>query len=258
VVNSLNNGVANANINDFSGIVISGYGVSVTGLNALNHLIAAGGGTYTCGPGNVIMDLVGGNANILGGSGIDTVIMQGQKYTPIALYSKIDNLNTITTVYTNQGVSTLTNIEYLQFEDQTVAISVGVGQNAGEAYRIYQAAFNRTPDIAGLVNWIKQLDSGVSLLSVANAFINSPEFINTYGNNVSNSAFIKALYTNVLHRLPDAGGQYYWEAALAKGLTRAELLVNFSESGENVASVASLIGQGILFPGYSPGYITYA
>jgi hypothetical protein len=203
------------------------------------------------------MDLVGGNANILGGSGINTVIMQDQKYNPTAIYTIIDNLITTTKIYTDQGVSTLTNIEYLQFDDALVAINVGVGQNAGEAYRIYQAAFNRTPDIAGLVNWIKQLDSGASLLSVANAFINSPEFINTYGNNVSNLAFIKALYANVLQRAPDVAGQNFWEAVLASGKSRAYLLENFSESMENVGNVASLIGQGIKLSGNLPDYIIY-
>ena len=61
----------------------------------------------------------------------------------------------------------------------------------------------------------------------------------------------------MLHRLPDAGGQNYWEAALAKGLTRAELLANFSESMENVGNVASIIGQGLSLTGNLPDYINY-
>ena len=245
VINTLKNCIANVDINSFGGIVISGVGVSVNGLNTNNYLIASGGGTYTCGPGNIKMALVGGNAIVQGGSGIDTVIMQGQKYTPIAMNTTINNLITTTQIYTDQGVSTMTNVEYLQFDDQTVAIGVGAGQNAGQAYRLYQSALNRTPDQGGLINWIKQLDSGASIVSVANSFINSAEFVKSYGNNLSNSALVNALYANVLHRAPDAAGANYWLAALQNSASRAEVLVNFSESAENVSNVAALIASGI-------------
>ena len=139
----------------------------------------------------------------------------------------------------------MTNVEYLQFDDQTVAIGVGAGQNAGQAYRLYQSALNRTPDQGGLINWIKQLDSGTAIVSVANSFINSAEFVKSYGNNLSNSALVNALYANVLHREPDAAGANYWLAALQNSASRAEVLVNFSESAENVSNVAALIAKGI-------------
>ena len=245
VINTLKNCIANVDINSFGGIVISGYGVSVNGLNTNNYLIAAGGGTYTCGPSNTIMALVGGNAIVQGGSGIDTVIMQGQQYTPIAMNTTLNNQITTTQIYTNQGVSTMVNVEYLRFDDQTVAIGVGAGQNAGETYRLYQAALNRTPDQGGLINWIGQLDSGASIVSVANAFINSAEFVKSYGNNLSNSALVNALYANVLHRAPDASGAAFWLAALQNSASRAEVLVNFSESAENISNVAALIAKGI-------------
>jgi hypothetical protein len=40
----------------------------------------------------------------------------------------------------------------------------------GQAYRVYQAAFNRTPDLGGLGFWIGAMDKGVSLADVANGF----------------------------------------------------------------------------------------
>jgi serralysin len=156
--------------------VIAGNGVNVTGITTNNHLIAAGNATYTFGAGNQVMDLVGGNAVIHGGAGVDTVIMQGQTYSPIAISTTTTGTVTTTQVWTDQGVSTFTNVDYLQFGNQTIAIDTGIGQNAGEAYRLYQAAFNRTPDQAGLDNWITQLDQGASLQSIAQSFINSPEF----------------------------------------------------------------------------------
>jgi len=245
IINGLSNNTATVDIAAFSGVVVSGLGVNVTGLTTSNHLIAAGNATYTFGAGNQVMDLAGGNAFITGGSGVDTVILQGETYFPLAINTVINGSNTTTQVWTSHGVSTLVNVDYLQFGNKTFAIDVGVGQNAGEAYRLYQAAFNRTPDQAGLDNWITQLDKGTSLQSIAQSFINSPEFAATYGSNLSNAAFINALYSNVLHRAPDAGGQSYWLNALNSGASRAQVLTAFSESNENVANVATLIGHGI-------------
>ena len=246
VVNSLSNASATVDISSFGGLVITGKGVNVMGLTNNNHLIASGNAMYTFGAGNQTMDLVGSNAVINGGDGIDTVIMQDQTYSPIAINTTISGSTTITQVWSGQGVSTFTNVDYLKFGNQTIAIDVGVGQNAGEAYRLYQAAFNRAPDQAGLDNWITQLDKGTSIISVANAFINSAEFGSIYGSNLSNSALVNALYSNVLHRAADASGSAYWINALNNGTSRAQVLELFSESPENVGNTASLIGQGIV------------
>jgi hypothetical protein len=183
VVNSLSNASATVDISNFGGVVIAGNGVNVIGLTTNNHLIASGNAMYTFGAGNQTMDLAGSNAVINGGDGIDTVIMQDQTYSPIAINTTMSGSTTITQVWSGQGVSTFTNVDYLKFGNQTIAIDVGVGQNAGEAYRLYQAAFNRTPDQTGLDNWITQLDQGASIISVANAFINSAEFAKAYGAN---------------------------------------------------------------------------
>ena len=118
----------------------------------------------------------------------------------------------------------------------------------GKTLGLYQAAFNRTPDQGGLINWIGQLDNGTAIVSVANAFINSAEFVKAYGNNLSNSALVNALYANVLDRAPDASGAAFWSAILEKSSSstaRAEVLVNFSESAENISNVAALIAKGI-------------
>ena len=44
---------------------------------------------------------------------------------------------------------------------------------------------------------------------------------------------MSSLYQNVLGRAPDASGLAYWSNALAGGTTRAQVLVDFSESIEN-------------------------
>jgi len=55
--------------------------------------------------------------------------------------------------------------------------SVNIGdKNRSEAYRLYQAAFNRTPDSAGLNGWTGVLDQGMTPMQVSQGFVNSPEF----------------------------------------------------------------------------------
>jgi hypothetical protein len=136
----------------------------------------------------------------------------------------------------------------LQFAD--TGLTLDLAGIPGQAYRIYQAAFNRKPDIGGLSYWIGAMDAGVTLTQVTQSFINSAEFINLYGS-PNNSDFVTLLYANVLHRLPDQGGADYWLSYLngtdAQGvtLTRADVLSFFSVSDENKANVLDSIKNGI-------------
>jgi hypothetical protein len=99
---------------------------------------------------------------------------------------------------------------------------------------LYDAAFNRSADEEGLGHWISQLArSDISLEDVANYFIESAEFQNIYGENVSNDDFIEALYENTLDRASDASGKANWLGQLASGMARSELLTAFSESQEH-------------------------
>lgn len=139
----------------------------------------------------------------------------------------------------------LESVERVAFTD--LAVALDVDQGAGEAYRIYKAAFDREPDQSGLGYWIHEMDQGASLIEVAASFIGSDEFTERYGADVADTAFIDALYTNVLARQPDSEGYTYWLNELNKGLSREKLLANFSESPENQANVAELIGEGIAY-----------
>lgn len=104
--------------------------------------------------------------------------------------------------------------------------------------RLYGAAFDRHPDGTGLVYWVRQRAGGRSITSIARAFVVSPEFRARYGT-LGDAAFVTQVYLNVLGRQPDAGGHTYWVDRLRGGLSRAELLVGFSESPENKAATAS-------------------
>ena len=68
-----------------------------------------------------------------------------------------------------------------------------------------------------------------------------------YGANSSDTQFVNLLYSHVLHRTPDAGGNAYWLNALANGNSRGAVLASFSESPENIAQTAQLIANGIQY-----------
>jgi len=88
------------------------------------------------------------------------------------------------------------------------------------------------------------LDSGWSLVSIAQNFIDSPEFARTYGS-LDDRAFVTRLYANVLHRQPDSGGLEFHINNLAGGMSRAQTLVGFSESPENQAALIGVIQGGM-------------
>jgi len=191
-----------------------------------------------------------GNDFLNGGAGRDTAIFSG----PLNNYIiSVDSTTTVRDLSAaRDGTDTLISIERIKFTDTHVALDI---ENiAGKAYRLYKAAFDRTPDLKGLGYWINDMDRGVTLETVSSGFMASDEFILRYGANVSDNDFIKLLYENVLDRQPDQTGYEYWQRDMANGMSREKMLINFSESFENKANVSELISNGIQYTKYeSPG-----
>ncbi|MRV70130.1 DUF4214 domain-containing protein [Duganella sp. FT92W] len=202
----------------------------------LNLLGGAGKDVFTPGERTVRID---------GGAGVDTVEYSGVRgaYTVAVSAGGIN-------VTDGLGVDQLTGIERLHFADGNVALDTGAAV-AGQAYRIYQAAFNRTPDAAGVGYWISVMDQGASLREVAAAFVRSEEFLARYGANPTNDEIVTRFYENVLHRAPEPGGYQYWLNVLNnKEATTAEVLAYFADGPENVAAVATVIGNGYSYIPY--------
>ena len=103
--------------------------------------------------------------------------------------------------------------------------------------RLYLAALGRGADGAGQLFHSRALLTGTSLVDDAATFVGSAEFARLYGATPSNAAFVNTLYQNVLHRGADAGGAKTWNDALAGGVSRAQVLLGFSESAENRAAL---------------------
>jgi len=214
-----------------------GGGMVLNGGPGDNYLLGGGGWDLFTGG--------GGNDTIEAGAGTDTAVFSGARET----YATAVNGTTITVADTfagRDGHDTLRDVERLKFAGN-VCVAFDTAGCAGQAYRLYQAAFDRSPDTGGLGYWITTLDKGAGLTPVAQSFVGSAEFSTRYGS-LNNDQFVNQLYLNVLDRGGDAGGLAYWTGHLnANHLVRAEVLVYFSESPENQAALIGVIQNGMVY-----------
>ncbi|WGM32720.1 DUF4214 domain-containing protein [Brevundimonas sp. NIBR11] len=118
--------------------------------------------------------------------------------------------------------------------------------------RLYDASFNRLPDVGGLRTWVERLDGGMSLLDIASAFAGSAEFQQSFGT-LTNRQFVEKMYLQSLDRLGDPLGIQGWVNALDSGMSRGQLLLIFSESAEHIALTAPLWWGGVQTQPYVSG-----
>jgi len=189
----------------------------------------------------MIVTIADDGGTINGTAGIDTAAYSGKR-ADYAIASKGGGVYTVAA----KSVETLAGVERLHFADVNVALD-GEGA-AGQAYRLYQAAFNRVPDQHGLGFWIDQMDRGMTRQKAAEYFLASPEGQKLYGAAPSNADLVNSLYHNVLHRDGEADGITFWNNALDSRLTtQAGALAFFSDSPENHAALIGVIQQGMSY-----------
>lgn len=167
-----------------------------------NDTISGGGNLYG-GGGNDLFNMagtLGGSAD--GGSGTDTL-----QIDPGLTVKQIGESRFAIAGTTSDGRAvTIAAYDMERIKVGTDVTAFDISGNAGQGYRLYQAAFARTPDTPGLSLNVNVLDKGASLHDLAASFLGSPEFTQRYGANLSNTDFVAALYQNALHRAPDAAG----------------------------------------------------
>jgi hypothetical protein len=181
-----------------------------------------------------------------GGAGVDTAIFSGKlKDYDISINQINQQITTKDHVAGRDGHDVFVNVERFKFND--VSLAFDVNGNAGQAFRLYKAALDRTPDAQGLGYWIYSLDQNVSLKTIAAGFVSSAEFLNKFYGDGSNATFVTALYNNVLDRIPEQSGYNYWVNSLNQGTSRADVLIGFSESPENYANTVNFISAGATY-----------
>ncbi|TXM68851.1 DUF4214 domain-containing protein [Methylobacterium sp. WL69] len=219
-------------------------GQVINGTEAADALHGTGGNDTINGLGG--RDVIFGNSGndlVDGGAGLDTFVAGGS----LSSYNAASQNGVLALQNKSTGeIDYLMNVERLHFTDNKV-LALDFNGNAGEAFRLYQAALDRAPESAGLKFHVDLLDRGVSLHDDAVGFINSPEFQQKYGANITNQQYITNLYENTLHRNPDAAGFAYYDNLLSSGARdRATVLINFSESPENHQQTDHQLQNGIL------------
>jgi probable HAF family extracellular repeat protein len=157
----------------------------------------------------------------------------------------------------------LNNVQALQFNDFTDIVAQVPGSTSvttGNITELYAAVFSREPDLAGLAYYQAALAASPStpLTQFAQYFLASPEYTGNSAHNYAQSAagdtqFIDDLYSNLLHRAPDAGAVPYYLAVIqpyltgltpgtaayanAETLAHAVVLTYFSQSAEFLSDV---------------------
>jgi hypothetical protein len=126
------------------------------------------------------------------------------------------------------------------FGDGAAAIYYGTDV-ANQVYRLYQATLDRAPDAVGHANWSGRIATNErTLLEVAEGFVGSPEFTAAFPADGTSKAFVRLLYENVLNNDdPDATGLARWIGDLDGGMSRAEVVLGFSQSPQFSADTAA-------------------
>ena len=218
----------------YDGSAVTGASQSVTG--------GAGSDSIVGGAGNDLISGGAGNDSIDAGAGFDIVAYAGPHTEYVT--ANAGSGFTVTGASGTEGSDALANTEELRFSDGVMRLDVG--GVPGQAYRIYQAAFDRQPDTPGLAYWVGRMDAGMNVVEVAARFIDSAEFRSLYGTQPSNADFVTRLYQNVLNRAPEPEGYNWWTGELDTGQRLPDkVLADFSESPENQLNVVGLIQDGI-------------
>ncbi|MBL8583736.1 MAG: DUF4214 domain-containing protein, partial [Rhizobiaceae bacterium] len=172
-------------------------------------------------------------------TGVDQVVYDGAR-ADFSVTEGAEGQLTVTADADATDIDTLVNVEKLTFTDGTLLFDLD-SENASFAYRIYAAAYGRTPDEAGLRFWTGVLDErgdGPPEVAdkefVASFFLTANEFTDVYGENPTNEEYINKLYQNVLHREADQDGYDFWLGKIEEGEGRDDMLIYFTDSGENL------------------------
>ncbi|MYN05839.1 NHL domain-containing protein [Pseudoduganella aquatica] len=213
-------------------------------------LSACGGGTSDTAEAPAARQRLGGA--VAGTAAASTLSIYG----PSTNYSitQQNGVYTVTHLAGAEPVRTLADGSRIQFSDTSIALDTG--GIPGQVYRIYQAAFNRTPDAAGLGYWMSQMDQGASQIDVASAFIRSGEFIALYGADPDPQTLVSKIYFNVLHRAPEKAGLDYWVGVLLAGAARGDVLSAIAQSKENQDLLAPAMANGIRYTASYPASIS--
>ena len=239
-------------------------------LGAEDDRLFGGGGNDVVGSagGDDYLDGGSGNDTVVGGIGNDTLVggagddvLQGGRSDAGAWKFYLGADGKLTATH-QTAVFAPTQAEIVPVSELNGAAPglAFAGAQAGELKNLallYQAAFERAPDLDGLNFYVGR---GAAIEAVAQGFVQSKEWRDAGYDKLGDSAFVDHLYQHVLQRAPDQAGMAYWLGKLGAAggavpaLDRAGLLLAFALSAEHQAlsakagplqvASATLAGEG--------------
>lgn len=193
--------------------------------------------------GNDLFHAGRGNDALDGGRGLNHALFSGDYADYVISRLDGDTIQIADQTQERDGTDSLSRVQRAHFSDFAVGFDVGAGEATGAAYRMY-GVLDRAPDAEGLGYWINSVDQGVLLTEMAQAFLDSAEYASSNGTNLNDNQFVTQLYEDVLQRKADESGRIYWVEQLARGASRAEVLIGFTESQESIDLKTDLLSQG--------------
>ena len=181
-----------------------------------------------------------GDDVVRGGAGADTFHIQGRRADYL-----VESSGASISLSGPADFDSLYGVERVAFSDGTLLFDFQTPADA-LVYRLYQAAFARTPDEGGFIFWANATRSaGLGALDLARAFRAAEEFTFRYGRDLPDAQYVAKIYENALGRAPDKPGLDYWTDLLRKGiLNRDQVLVEFAGSPENIGLTAPNMTTG--------------
>ena len=191
-----------------------------------------------------------GDDRIDGGEGIDTATYSGSQSNYKLTLGP--SSTAITDRNGSEGTDTLINVEKLVFNghalDLTNYSSLTQLNDAqfSDLAKVYVAYFNRAADAEGLYFWADKLAEGMDMETIASYFSQSAEAKALYPDTADTSAFVIAVYSNVLGRTPDLAGFDFWTTVLNNGTMQPATFVLSIIGGAQGADITYLSNKADL------------
>lgn len=172
------------------------------------------------------LDGLTGPVTVDGGDGEDTVILD------VPIGEVTIGLSPVGYTFTTPDglIVTVDNVENVQFNDRSIMMDTS--PEAKVVLFMYEVLLDRFMDLEGLSGWLDTFGTGSSFGEIADGFLNSPEFAQSFGP-LTNDAFVTLLYDSAFDRDPDQAGFDGWLMGLNDGtLTRGDVAAAFAQSAE--------------------------
>lgn len=126
----------------------------------------------------------------------------------------------------------------------TAALAVSDEWAGSRVAALYDSALGRPVDAGGRAHWVDRVARGATLEHVAASLFGSTEYYVRSGS--TDAGFVDRLYTDLLGRPADPGGQRFWLAELARGRSRASVAAGLYESSESRRSRVHAVYDAVL------------